>query len=409
MCIGLIRMVSPIQLSFKVMKSRIFLLESFLTFSSLIFSQPKVEEIKLTGHLQEQVTISMLGKEEVISTLPYTFNVLQENIPFTIKFSSPNFDYTDIDVPKYTKRDYRNAWISGDPIDRTYVVSFTKKTSPYTQIEKPQQPVNSVVQQRVFSDVDIVKPNKDFDNDKTFAIIIANEKYQEVEPVEYAENDGQTFHDYCTNILNIPESNIHFRKNATLNNMLSELDWIQKVCTAFEGKAKVIIYYAGHGIPDEATGSSFILPVDGNGINVKTGFSLSSFYGTLASIPTMNITVFIDACFSGAQRNGNMLASARGVAIKAKPTTLAGNIVVFSAAQGDETAYPYKEKNHGLFTYFLLKGLKESNGKMPLGELEDYIRQNVAQQSIIVNSKSQTPSVSCSSSLQDKWRNFELK
>ncbi|MBP7359759.1 MAG: caspase family protein [Prevotella sp.] len=392
------------------MKSRISLLVFFLAFSSLTFSQPKVEEIKLTGHLQEKVTIIMLGKEQVITTLPYTFNVLQENIPFTIKFVSPNFDYTDIEVPKYTKRDYRNAWISGDPIDRTYVVSFTKKTSTYyTQTEMPQQSVNPVVQQRVFSDVDVVKLNKDFDNDKTFAVIIANEKYQEVEPVEFAENDGQTFHDYCTNILNIPESNIHFRKNATLNNMLSELDWIQKVCSAFEGKAKIIIYYAGHGIPDETTGSSFILPVDGNGINVKTGLSLSSLYGTLASLPTMSITVFMDACFSGAQRNGNMLASARGVAIKAKPTTLAGNIVVFSAAQGDETAYPYREKNHGLFTYFLLKGLKESNGKMPLGELEDYIRQNVAQQSIIVNSKSQTPSVSYSSSLQDKWRKFELK
>ena len=392
------------------MKSRISLLVFFLAFSSLTFSQPKVEEIKLTGHLQEKVTIIMLGKEQVITTLPYTFNVLQENIPFTIKFVSPNFDYTDIEVPKYTKRDYRNAWISGDPIDRTYVVSFTKKTSTYyTQTEMPQQSVNPVVQQRVFSDVDVVKLNKDFDNDKTFAVIIANEKYQEVEPVEFAENDGQTFHDYCTNILNIPESNIHFRKNATLNNMLSELDWIQKVCSAFEGKVKIIIYYAGHGIPDETTGSSFILPVDGNGINVKTGLSLSSLYGTLASLPTMSITVFMDACFSGAQRNGNMLASARGVAIKAKPTTLAGNIVVFSAAQGDETAYPYREKNHGLFTYFLLKGLKESNGKMPLGELEDYIRQNVAQQSIIVNSKSQTPSVSYSSSLQDKWRKFELK
>lgn len=392
------------------MKSRISLLVFFLAFSSLTFSQPKVEEIKLTGHLQEKVTIIMLGKEQVITTLPYTFNVLQENIPFTIKFVSPNFDYTDIEVPKYTKRDYRNAWISGDPIDRAYVVSFTKKTSTYyTQTEMPQQSVNLVVQQRVFSDVDVVKLNKDFDNDKTFAVIIANEKYQEVEPVEFAENDGQTFHDYCTNILNIPESNIHFRKNATLNNMLSELDWIQKVCSAFEGKAKIIIYYAGHGIPDETTGSSFILPVDGNGINVKTGLSLSSLYGTLASLPTMSITVFMDACFSGAQRNGNMLASARGVAIKAKPTTLAGNIVVFSAAQGDETAYPYREKNHGLFTYFLLKGLKESNGKMPLGELEDYIRQNVAQQSIIVNSKSQTPSVSYSSSLQDKWRKFELK
>ena len=55
-----------------------------------------------------------------------------------------------------------------------------------------------------------------------------------------------------------------------------------------------------------------------------------------------------------------MLASARGVAIKAKQNHPQGNMVVLSAAQGDETAHPYTEKGHGLFTYYLLKKLKET-------------------------------------------------
>ena len=55
-----------------------------------------------------------------------------------------------------------------------------------------------------------------------------------------------------------------------------------------------------------------------------------------------------------------MLASARGVAIKVKQTIPVGNMVVFTAAQGDETAYPYKEEEHGLFTYYLLKKLQEN-------------------------------------------------
>lgn len=80
-----------------------------------------------------------------------------------------------------------------------------------------------------------------------------------------------------------------------------------------------------------------------------------------------------------------MLASARGVAIKVKQATPVGNIVVFSAAQGDETAYPYKEKEHGLFTYYLLKKLQETKGNVTLGELSDYIKTQVERQSIVIN------------------------
>lgn len=117
----------------------------------------------------------------------------------------------------------------------------------------------------------------------------------------------------------------------------------------------------------------------------------------------------MDACFSGAQRGDGMLASARGVAIKAKPQTPTGKMVVFSAAQGDETAYPYKEKGHGMFTYFLLKKLKESKGDCTYNELAEYIKTNVNQQSIIINRKSQTPTVTASQTLATSWKNLKLK
>jgi hypothetical protein len=116
----------------------------------------------------------------------------------------------------------------------------------------------------------------------------------------------------------------------------------------------------------------------------------------------------MDACFSGAQRSGAMLASARGVARKTAQGKPLGNMVVFSAAQGDETAYPYKEKGHGLFTYFLLKKLQETKGDVTFGELSNYITTNVQQQSIVVNSKSQTPTVIPSASLTN-WQSLKLK
>ena len=119
--------------------------------------------------------------------------------------------------------------------------------------------------------------------------------------------------------------------------------------------------------------------------------------------------VFMDACFSGSQRGNGMLASARGVAIRAKAQAPQGNMVVLSAAQGDETAYPYKEKGHGLFTYYLLKKLQNTKGNCSMKELGEYVKQEVSRRSIVTNQKSQTPVVSFSNQIADTWQNLKLK
>lgn len=258
------------------------------------------------------------------------------------------------------------------------------------------------------SDVDKNIPETKTVNENTFVVIIANEKYQEEVPVEYANNDGLAFKLYCQKTLGIPEENIHIRQNATLNNMLAELDWISMVAKAFAGEARVMFYYAGHGIPDEATGVSYLLPVDGIGRNLRTGYSLAELYKQLGELPAKDVTVFMDACFSGAQRGNGMLASARGVAIKAKMQAPQGKMMVLSAAQGDETAYPYKDKQHGLFTYFLLKKLQETGGNCTMEELSEYVKTQVSRRSIIMNQKSQTPSIGISTQFGDDWKTIKL-
>ena len=103
-----------------------------------------------------------------------------------------------------------------------------------------------------------------------------------------------------------------------------------------------------------------------------------------------------------------MLASARGVAIKVRDEAPQGNLVVFTAAQGDETAYQYAEKGHGMFTYFLLKKLQESKGGVTLGELGDYITNEVKRESLLNNNKIQTPAVIPAAEMTG-WRGWKLK
>ncbi len=115
--------------------------------------------------------------------------------------------------------------------------------------------------------------------------------------------------------------------------------------------------------------------------------------------------MFLDACVSGAKREGDMLASARGVAIKVKETQPKGNMVVFSAAQNDETAYPYKEQKHGLFTYYLLKKIQETKGEVTLGDLADFVKTHVERQSVVINGKLQSPFITGNNS----WKSWKLK
>ncbi len=281
------------------------------------------------------------------------------------------------------------------------------------KVQPSAQDVSSQVVQQTTkqpsSDVDVDIPNTSQQNVNTFAIIFANEHYRRVAAVEYAQNDGQMFKKYCESLLGLPARNIHYVEDATFNDFQAELDWLSKVGKAYGKDANIIVYYAGHGIPDEQGNHAYLLPTDGIGDNVNTGYSLNRLYALLSELDAQKITVFLDACFSGSKRGEGMLASARGVAIKTKSESPKGNLIVFSAATSDETAYPFEENGHGLFTYFLLKKLKETSGRCSLGELSDYLTTQVTRHSIVVNSKSQTPCITASPALQSTWRSMKLK
>ncbi len=259
------------------------------------------------------------------------------------------------------------------------------------------------------SDVDTNIPSTTKINGRTFAVIISNENYQTVGTVPMALNDGYAFSQYCQLTLGLPESNIRFYPDATYGKMLSAMRDIRDISSAFNNDIEVIFYYAGHGIPDESTRSSYLLPIDSDGQQVEGCLSLDRLYDMLGSMKTRGAYVFLDACFSGSKREGGTLSSSsRGVAIKSRPSDPKGNMVVFSAASDDQTALPLESKGHGLFTYYLLKKLQETQGDVTLQELGEYLISNVKSQSVVINRKLQTPTVTPSASLIDGWYNLKL-
>ena len=136
---------------------------------------------------------------------------------------------------------------------------------------------------------------------------------------------------------------------------------------------------------------------------------MKQFYDELAEVKSDATVVFLDACFSGSLRGDGMLAKdARAVRIKNVESVPTSNMIVFSATQAGETAWPYEDKDHGMFTYFVLKSLKDSKGNITLGELAETVKKEVRQKAWSVNRQDQNPSITPSPTFDD-WRKIKLK
>lgn len=258
------------------------------------------------------------------------------------------------------------------------------------------------------SDVDINIPRSKKVNESTFCFIIANEQYDELPAVNYAENDGNTFKKYCIEALGIPESQVFLYVNASFTSMTRAIKKMENLAEATNGKSKFVFYYAGHGSPSEEDQSAFIVPSDGLVTVPSTCFSLGDLYKRFGKMPSENVVVLLDACFSGLNRDNSGLLAARAVARKPKKETITGNVIVFSATSEAETAMGYDEKNHGMFTYHVLKKIQQSNGDVKFSDLYQAVSEGVRRDSIIKNDKNQTPSLAVSNSLKATWENMHF-
>lgn len=237
-----------------------------------------------------------------------------------------------------------------------------------------------------------------------YALVIGNEDYNTMKQsstyqpdVEFAVRDAETFAQFATNMMGVREDNVILVKNATYAQMKVSLDKLTKLARANQEDLELIVYYAGHGQVDGDSKDSYLIPVDVSITSPTSGIKLEDFYGTLSACNARKTFVFLDACYSGV---------GRGVIIKPKDTLVKGNVVVMTATSSTQRSMPYQEKNHGLFTYYLLKAIKEGGSSMSIGELYDQVSETVKTKSILINNAEQTPELLNGSGISSDWRNW---
>ncbi len=320
------------------------------------------------------------------------FFIKHDNIAIeSISFITP-------DGKEYAYRASDRNQYEGDKVVQVDIADFFDKPAVSSH-DKNAGKTGTTYVATVKSDVDKNIPKTSAVNERTLALVIANENYSKVVNVTAASHDGEVFAQYCKETLGIPENQVLVYKDATFGETLSAINKLRNSVKALGEGVDVIVYYAGHGVPDESTNDAYMMPVDADPMVMATAYPLKQFYKELNGLGADNIMVFMDACFSGANRGDGMLAEARGVVLVPKHAAPEGNMFVLSAADGKETALPYKEKNHGLFTYYLLKKLQDSKGHATLQELSDYVTTEVRKTSSLTLNKPQNPKMTVSGTI----------
>lgn len=222
--------------------------------------------------------------------------------------------------------------------------------------------------------------------DHAYAVVVGVENYHDLPKVDYAKRDAEMVKQYLMKSLGYREQNIVMLLNdrVTRSQLEARLEkWLPRQ-VGQNKDAEVFVYYGGHGAPDPNTNQAFLVPYDGDPAYLETtAYPLKRLYDTLGKLSARNVTVVMDSCFSGAGGRSVIAKGARPMLITVEdPLMAAQNLVVLSAAAGNQISSAYPEKRHGLFTYFFLKGLQgqadaNQDKSVNVEELYRYIKEQV--------------------------------
>jgi tetratricopeptide (TPR) repeat protein len=235
-----------------------------------------------------------------------------------------------------------------------------------------------------------------------YALIIAVEKYRDpkISPLKYAQKDALKLYQVLTN----PGTGLFKPKNITMltnekatgKNIKFKLD--DMVRKAKHEEDLLLVFYAGHGFTYPNKPDTYWLTYDteigdSEGNRIKwTAFSNSELAKILADISANKFVFFIDACFSAGMVNQQ--SAVRGLEnYIGRPT--GKDYVIITSSQADQLSYSDSNLKHGLFSYFLAKGLsgeadKNVDGVVDIDELWPFINTGVSNYAVLLE-KEQTP------------------
>ncbi len=251
------------------------------------------------------------------------------------------------------------------------------------------------------TDVDIDIPAAMTPRPDAVGVVIGITEYahQDVPRVDFARRDARLMRDYLVKAMGFREENIIMAVDQEATKAAFNRIFEGQLANYIKpGESDVFVYYSGHGAPDVESASGYFVPHDADpSYAAQTGYSLEQFYRQLNELEARSVTVVVDACFSGGSEAGMLIQQASPIFISVEnPAANLKNGVVLTSSSGNQISSWYREKGHGLFTYFFLKGIRgeadgDRDGKVTSEEVFGYILENVPYLARRLFNREQTP------------------
>ena len=226
-----------------------------------------------------------------------------------------------------------------------------------------------------------------------WAVVIGINNYPHVRHLKYAVNDARMFYDYLVKDTRIPPENVAlFRdQQATLSKIKSALG------TDLKNKAgkedMVIIFFAGHGAtetdvmsPDGDGLEKYLLPFDAEPKDLyATALPMGEISRIFGRIRSERLIFIADCCYSGASGGRTIdIAGIRATISEAFLDRIAGGKgrVIMTASGANEVSAEVDELQHGVFSYYLVEGLRgradaDRDGLISVDEVYRYVSEQV--------------------------------
>lgn len=195
---------------------------------------------------------------------------------------------------------------------------------------------------------------------KKWLFMIAVEHYNDGEPVTFAKSSAEAFRDTAQKAFGIDQQHTI----ALIDDQATTAAFTIKLNFLLEDLIKegdtIYFYYSGHGVPDNKTMESFILPKDAipDYVAKDEQFQLTRIYKRMTDSKAGKIVAFVDACFSGKTDTGQLFKGTAPALSRTKKVSFdESKMAILAAARDDQYANAYDDKGYRMFSYFVVKGL----------------------------------------------------
>lgn len=238
-----------------------------------------------------------------------------------------------------------------------------------------------------------------------FAFVVGIETYRDVPAAVGAAHDAKAFSSVATRSLGIPEQNVIVALNdrASKSDIEKHLNWLR---ANVRKNDRIFFFFSGHGAPEPSTGTSYLLPYDGDPSALEqTALPLRTILERLNQTSAREVLAIVDSCFSGAGGRSVLPAGARPLVRvnQEKPT---GKLALFTAASGSQISGPAHGEASGLFSRYVVSALAtgqadmDGDGSITLSELAAWVTPRVEREARR-DSREQTPTLQLGSTLKD--------